>query len=676
MSLSGSVRKIRETDEELSTLIPYLSPVILAASAVHMSGRMDIIRSSRRPQRPMFSGDLSGALAAEEATQIRRQALWVIKNWRDGGCNEAYRPSDAEFQEMLNFVTGVDLPPGYLPLIREDMTLDNTDPRAFKWATAVSRERKSRYPVIIIGAGMSGILMGLRLRQAELPFVILEKAAAVGGTWYNNRYPGLRVDVPSHAYSYSFVKGQDWSHLYAYREELETYFSKCCGDFGVSDHIRFGAEVVRADWIETERHWQVRVRASDGTEEKLKARALISAAGFFREPSIPQIEGAKCFAGAQFHAGRWRSDVELSGKRVGVVGNAATALQMIPPLAEIVDRLTVFQRSPSWTLVNPDYTRKLHPAERWATSHLPGYEDWMRTTVFNWPGDLGPEVMMIDPQWPQDGRATSPFNDFARQRAVASYQLHLADRPDLLEKLLPDYPLFTKRPTISDGFYFEALKRENVSLVTKSISRLTPTGIIDDGGGSHELDVIIYATGYKVQEFLSPMAIIGRGGIELHAYWNDRPGGYLGIVVPKFPNFFLMYGPGTNLGYNGNLIFNSELQATYIASCLRLLVEEDREVLEVREAVFEEYMERTGRELEKFVWSAPYGTTYFRNSTGRVTTNTPWSLLNMWTWTRNADPADFLVEVGRELRPHQARGAGRSVEDRSADPNNWRAAVR
>lgn len=642
MSWSGGARTIQETDDELAALMPHLSPVILAACTVHMGGGMGLVRSAPRPQRAMFSGDLSGSLAPEQAARIREAALEVIKTWRDAGREEGHCPSDAEFQEMLNFVAGMDLPPAYLPMIREDMALDAADPRTFAWASEVSEERKSRYPVIVIGAGMSGILMGLRLKQAGLPFLILEKAEEAGGTWHNNRYPGLRVDVPSHAYSYSFVKGQDWSHLYAYREQLQAYFTKCSGEFGVSEHIRFGSEVVRAEWIESERHWQVTVRKPDGSEEALQARALISAAGFFRQPRIPQIEGAELFAGAQFHTGRWRPDVELSGKRVGVIGNAATALQMIPPLAEIANHLTVFQRSPSWTLVNPDYTRKLHPAERWAISHLPGYEDWMRTAVFNWPGDLGPEVMMVDPQWPQDGRATSAFNDFARQRATASYEHHLADRPDLLEKLLPDYPLFTKRPTISDGFYFEALKRDNVSLVTAGISRFTTTGIVDDAGASHELDVVIYATGYKVQEFLSPIEIVGRGGIALDAYWNDRPGGYLGIVVPKFPNFFLMYGPGTNLGYNGNLIFNSELQSTYIASCLRVLVEEDREAIEVREEVFEEYMERTGRELEKFVWSAPYGTTYFRNAAGRVTTNTPWSLLNMWTWTRNADPADFL----------------------------------
>ena len=205
-----------------------------------------------------------------------------------------------------------------------------------------------------------------------------------------------------------------------------------------------------------------------------------------------------------------------------------------------------------------------------------------------------------------------------------------------------------KRPTIGSGNFFEAIKRDNVELVTDAIERMTEQGIVDATGRLHEFDVIIYATGFKVQEYLTPMVIRGVGGIELNAFWRDRPGGYLGITVPHFPNFFMMYGPGSNLGYNGNLIFSSETQTQYITACLRYLIENDREVLDVREDVFEEYMERTQQKLKEFVWSTPYGTSYFRNASGRVTTNTPWTLLEAWNWTRDINPEDYLAEAPAE----------------------------
>ena len=428
----------------------------------------------------------------------------------------------------------------------------------------------------------------------------------------------------------------------------------CLDRFGISDHVRYGVEVTGANWNDAENVWDISVRNDDGKEEQQTAKVLVSCCGFFNRPFVPDFEGAESFSGVQFHSTGWPDDIELDGKRVAIIGNAATALQMIPPVAERAGSLTVFQRSPSWSFVNPEYDRKIRDGEHWGISHLPYYAGWMRAAVFNWTLDLFPELMMVDPEWPQDGRSTSELNERSRARGTENYEKFLADRPDLLEKLLPDYPPYVKRPTIGNGNFFEALKRDNVELVTDAIERLAPEGIVDCTGKLHEFDIIVYTTGFKVQEYLTPMVIRGRGGEELNEFWRDRPGGYLGMAVPHFPNFCMMYGPGTNLGYNGNLIFNSELQARYIAYCIRHLVESGNDALEVREEVFEDYMERTGKLLEKFVWSTEYGTTYFRNASGRVTTNSPWSLLEMWTWSREPDPGDFLVRS--KVAPEQTAG--------------------
>ena len=639
---------ITESDEELAALVGDLSALLLALSIVHMSGDMSIIRAGIKTAPPTFNGDTWGSISEADTARIRGEALQVIKAWRDAGCPEPYRPNEAELHEMINFLVGMELSAEYVPLICEDMSFNSADDRAFRWNKPVSEMAKAQCPTVIIGAGMSGILLGMRLKQAGIPFVIVEKRDGVGGTWYANQYPGLRVDVPSHAYSYSFLQDHKWPHLYSWQTDLLGYFRKCFDHFGISDNVRFNTEVTGADWDEDLAEWKVSVRNKDGSTEILQARALVSAQGFFNTTHTPTFEGADRFKGAKFHSAEWRHDVELAGKRIAVIGNAATTLQMAPPLAEQASQLTIFQRSPSWSFINPEYAREIRNSEQWAIEHLPYYSGWNRTAVFNWTLDKAAMVMGYDPEWPQDGRSTSALNEMARQRGLADYQRHLADRPDLLAKMLPDYPPYVKRPTIGSGNFFDAVKRPNVELCTDAITGMTEAGIVDATGRLHEFDVIIYATGFRVQEYLSPMVIRGRGGIEINEYWQDRPGGYLGITVPNFPNFFMMYGPGNNLGYNGNLIFSSETQSNYIAASLRYLVENDRKVLDVREEVFDDYMERTGEKLKNFVWSTPYGTTYYRNASGRVTTNTPWTLLEQWQWTRDINPADYREEAKAE----------------------------
>ena len=662
MSLMNSANQARtpvtESDAELEALVAEMSPLLLALTTVHISGDMTLMRSGVETRPPGFNGDTSGSISEEDAAKIRTHAYAAIKAWRDAGCPEPYRPTESEFHEMVRFLVGIDISEEYDVLIREDMSYDSPDDRAFHWNRPVTDAEKATVPTVIIGAGMSGMLLGLRLKQAGIPFVIIEKRDGVGGTWYANQYPGLRVDVPSHAYCYSFIQDREWPHLYSWQGDLLAYFRECFDRFGISENVRFNAEVAGADWDEASHLWRVAVRHKDGRTETIEARALASAQGFFNQTWTPTFEGADRFAGAKFHTAEWRHDVELAGKRVAVIGNAATALQMVPQVAEIASQLTIFQRSPSWTFINPEYAREIRDAEQWAITHLPYFSGWLRSAVFNWTLDLFPMVMGYDPEWPQDGRSTSQLNEFARQRATAEYERQLADRPDLLEKLLPTYPCYVKRPTIGSGNFFDAIKRDNVELVTEPIEKMCETGIIDASGRLHEFDVIIYATGFRVQEYLSPMVIRGRGGIELNEFWQDRPGGHLGITVPHFPNFFMIYGPGNNLGYNGNLIFSSELQTNFVASSLRWLVENGREVLDVREDVFDDFMERTARKLERFVWSTPYGTTYYRNASGRVTTNTPWSLMEMWKWTRGPNPDDYLPTDNAEGAPAEPARTG------------------
>jgi 4-hydroxyacetophenone monooxygenase len=633
---------IVQSDEELAALVEGMSAPVLAASTVHITGRMDALRLGIHPRTPSFSGDVSGQLIDADAATLRAHGLAAIKAWRDAGQPEPYQPTPAELHEIANFVVGMELPAAYVPLVLEDMAYEAEDPRTFAWNHSIPDATLADYPVLVIGAGMSGMLMGLRLQQAGIPFTIVEKNDSVGGTWFENQYPGLRVDVPSHAYSFSFTQDHVWPSLFSRQEDLLRYFRECADRFNITGNIRFGLEVAGAAWDAEASRWTVELVDGQGRHETVHASSVVSAVGFLNRPSLPQFKGMDRFKGEQIHSARWRHDVPIESKRVIIIGSAATALQAIPPLAEQAGHLTIFQRSAGWTRVSAEYSREILKAEQWAIEHVPFYSGWMRAIIFNWPIDFAPDIMKIDPAWPQSRESVSAMNDMVRQRLMAQLEEHLGDRPDLLAKMTPDYPPFVKRPTVSNGNFFRAIKQPNVEVVTDAIDHLTENGIVDATGRLHEADVIIYATGFQVQKFLTPMVIKGRDGIELNQFWQDRPGGYLGITVPNFPNFYMMYGPGTNLGYNGNLIFNSELQARYICNCLRLMIEEKRDSLEVRDEVFEEYMDRTGEKLLEFVWSTDYGTTYFRNAKGRVTTNSPWSLFQMWNWTSKADPAHFL----------------------------------
>jgi 4-hydroxyacetophenone monooxygenase len=648
-----ATRPITESDEELAAIVDQLSPVLLAVSAVHMSGSLDILRGVTRPKEPLFMGDQSGSLPPEDAALIRARALPIIKAWRDAGYPEPYFPTDTELHEMLNFLAGMDLPNDYVTMAIEDMAMRG-DAREFHWTRPVSAPTREHYPVIVIGAGMSGMLMGLRLKQAGLPFTIIEKNDSVGGTWFENQYPGLRVDVPSQSYSFSFLQEHRWPHLYSFQSDLLAYFRKCADAFDISDHIRHGLEVIQAVYDEETQDWAVTVRDRKGVSETLRAKAVVSAVGLFNKPQVPAFKDAGKFKGPAFHTAQWRHDVDLKGKRVIVIGNAATAFQMIPELVKIVDKLIVFQRSPGWSFLHPEYERPITRLEDWATDHLPYWSGWTRAIVFNWAFDFRPDHMKVDPAWPQDGRAVSAANDYMRVLMTDAMTEAFRDRPDLLPKVIPTYPPFVKRPTVSNGSYYRAIQAPNCELVTEAIDRFTENGIIDATGKLHEADAIIYATGFQVQNFLTPMTIRGRGGQTLNQYWADRPGGYLGMAVPHFPSFFMMYGPGTNLGYNGNLIYNSELQSRYIAHCIRFMVEDGREALEVKESAFEDYMEKTGEKLQEFVWSTDYGTTYFRNAAGKVTTNSPWSLYEMWKWSLGPVPEDFLDDPAGGTRTEAA----------------------
>jgi 4-hydroxyacetophenone monooxygenase len=657
-SANQADKPIVRDDAFLAHIVEDIGLVQLCCSVVHMTGSLHIIRSAQ-PKPPLFNGDGSGSLPAEQAADLRARALTAIKAWRDAGQPEPYRPSDAEIGEMLDFITGTPMGDRYVPVVKDEMGIDG-DTRRYRWPEPVSEAQRQANPVLIIGGGMSGLLMGLRLKQAGIPARIIEKNAGPGGTWHENRYPGCRVDVASHSYSFSFMQDYKWPTLYSPQPELERYFNVFVDRFGLRDMIVYNTEVVRADYDETDHAWAVVVRGPDGKQRTEWARSLVSAVGQLNRGKIPELEGLTDFAGICFHTSQWRTDLDLTGKRVIFVGAAATGTQCIPQVTAIAAHTTVFMRSSNWMAVHPEYTREIRDSEQWALDHLPYYAGWQRTLYFNWPFDLTPVRFKIDPDWTggEPGKlSTSAANEVTRVKLTQGMEQFFADTPELIDKVVPDYPPYMKRPNVIDGSFLRALQQDNVDLVTCGITKVVVEGVVDIQGVLHKADVVIFATGFHTQKFLHPMDIRGRGGMALNAFWGEEPSALYGIVVPHFPNFYMMYGPNTNLGFNGTLIFNSECQARYIIGSIGRMIAENLDEIEVRDAAYRAYDAKVQEELKSFVWTLDHTSNWFKNAKGRVTTNSPWSCRQYWEWTRAPDPADFLDPGEKNPSVQQRRDA-------------------
>lgn len=612
-------------------------PALLPAVA-YATGDLSLLRDDLRPD-PARMLEPTMGLSDEQVAEARALAFDALVRFRDAGGRTAAQPTRESLQQMIEFLTGGGAGAEYLPLFEEELAVAE-DPRAPRWRKEeIAPDATLR--VAVVGAGMSGLLAAHRLRQAGIPFVVLEKNDDVGGTWLENTYPGCRVDVPNHFYSYSCAQRDDWPQYFSSQEVLLDYFRSCAAEFGVREHIRFGTEVIAAEWDDDQRRWRVRVRTRDGAEDTLEVEALISAVGQLNRPSLPDIPGRDRFAGPAFHSARWDHTVELAGKRVAVIGTGASAAQLIPAVAEQARDLVVFQRTANWLVPTPNYHAEVEEEALWLFRHIPSYSHWYRLLLFwrNAEGML--RMVKVDPDWEPKDRAVSAENDMLRQLLTGYLQHQFADRPDLVEKVVPGYPPSAKRVIRDNGIWAQTLKRDNVELVTTDIAEITPHGVRTVDGAEHDVDVIIYGTGFQASRFLTPMRVAGRGGIDLHEGWNGDARAYLGITVPRFPNLFLLYGPNTNIVINGSITYLSECQVDYILECLRLLLCTGYNAMDCRTDVHDAYNARIDEGNALRAWGASSVNSWYKNEKGHVTQNWPFSLLEYWRQTREPDPSDY-----------------------------------
>ena len=614
----------------------------LVAAMVHVTGDPSWLKDEWRPAyQPLTRGETG--LGPEIDGQIRAACRAALIEFLAGDGKLPPPPSEATVRRMMDFVAGAPIPEGYADFAMDELAISGENSKAPHFDQPRVRENARKLKVLVIGAGMSGLLAGVRLSQAGLAFEIVDKNPEVGGTWFENTYPGCRVDNSNHMYSYSFEPNHAWPQFFSPQPELLKYFKGVADKYGLRKHIRFETLVETCVWDEAKAVWRVTLRTKDGGREAVEANAVISAVGQLNRPRYPDIEGRDSFKGPAFHSAEWRHDVDLTGKRVAVIGTGASAFQFVPEIAPKVGQLTVFMRNPPWGLPVAHYHENVPEGFKWLLHNVPYYDKWYRFFLF-WTTTEGFLPMVkSDPAW-NDTRAVSQVNAELRELVAQYLAAQVADRPDLVDKVVPTYPIGGKRAVLDNGVWLGALKRDNVELVTEKVTKITPTGIVTADGREHEVDVLIYGTGFQASNFLSFYEVTGKDGRELHERWGGDARAYLGITVPGFPNFFIIYGPNTNIVVNGSIIFFSESAVRYIVGCLRLLAESGARAMEVKQTVHDAFNVKVDEANKGWAWGSPHVSSWYKNQFGRVSQNWPFGLIDYWRATLAPNPDDFRLE--------------------------------
>jgi len=586
----------------------------------------------------------SGGLAPAIQDEIRAGAYEAILAWRAGRPVAIPRPTAAQLIRMMSVSTGEPIPDAYGP-----MMADRFDAFTGFASTPVKHVVPQGFTVLIVGAGMSGIAAAVKLKEAGVPFIIVEKGDDVGGVWRQNRYPACGVDTPSHLYSYTFAQG-DWEHYFGKKPEIDGYFRDVAVNFGIFDDIQFNTEVVAARYDEAAQRWVTDLRHADGTTDRIESNVLVSAVGVFGVPRLPNIPGIERFQGQLLHTGQWDESAELTGKRVAVIGNGASAMQLAPAIVDDVEHMTVFQRSKQWAAPFPKFKKRIPDPIRFLLSEVPLYEWWYRLRLA-WIFDSKVyESLKVDPEWEDPQRSLNAINAGHRRFFEKYIRQQLGDRQDLAPRVIPDFPPYGKRMLLDNG-WFRMLTRPDVDLVDAPIERIDETGIQVRDGNHHDFDVIISASGFDVARFLGPLPVYGRDGVSIRDAWDDDdPRAYLGTVTPRFPNMFMLYGPNTGLGHGGSFIYIVECQINYILSVLDQMFESEATEVECRQDVCDRYNDTMADMHSRMVWTHPGTSTYYRNSRGRVVANSPWRTTDYWAMTRTADLSDFNTKKGAPTR--------------------------
>lgn len=639
-STNAAVTLDQLTPEQIRSAVSIANVPTLLMVAFQFTGDEKWLRAPYLPTRGKGLADHDdGGLPLSIQKEIREAAVDVILRMREGEQPAIVMPSDELTVRMMSVCMGEPVGEEYGPMLASEIArrIDPDLPELQQRPVEVPQG----YKVVVIGTGVAGIAAAHQLEDMGVDYTILEKQPEPGGNWFQNTYPGAGVDTPSHLYSFSFAKN-DWARHFELRDDLQRYFHRTITELGAVQRVRFGTEVLSATYCEEGYKWDVRVRTSDGTEEILVADLVISAVGVLNRKRMPDVAHLHRFEGVQFHSSEWPADLDLDGKRVAVVGTGASSMQISPAIAPRVEHLTIFQRSPQWVAPFDKFMQPIPAELRLLIQTCPLYHAWYWIRLFWQFGDKVIEALRVDPDWEYPDRAVNARNDGHREYFTRYLKTQLEGRPDLVEKTLPDYPPFGKRILLDNG-WFDTLRRDNVSLVTEYVTEVTPTGLIDGAGSHHEVDVIVWATGFEAARFVSSMQVTGAGGVDLREVWDDDdPKAYLGVSVPGFPNFFMLGGPNSFPG-SGSFMYFMEVQMRYLRELITTMVEKGIRAVDATESANSAYNELVDATHARTVWTHPGMSTYYRNSRGRVVFVMPFLNVEYWNMTKELNLSDYTV---------------------------------
>jgi 4-hydroxyacetophenone monooxygenase len=643
---SGRRELLEATDEQIDDAVDYADPMALRGLLYQLTGDESVAATKVGSVPGYVGGNLSAGLTdPADVALLRAKAAEFLKSYRDAGAGPAGIGPVGRLPRSLALAGGMEqLPADDVKLWIEELGLDPWA-RGLTWEQPPPSERLKGFSVIVVGAGMGGLNAAAQLKHAGIGFTVLEKNAGVGGTWYENRYPGARVDSPSRAYTHIIGAGYDCPSPWCTREENQAYFDWLADRHGVRAHIVFETEVVAMTWHEAAAMWEIMAKGPDG-QRAYRANAVITAVGLLSRPSLPRIEGMEGFAGQAFHTARWPENLELGDKWVAVIGTGCSGVQLVPELAKLAAHVTVFQRTPQWLFEHDGYLSSFPPQLTWLDRNFPYHANFMRFRT-NWL--LGPYLSgptrEIDPDF-EDPHARSAVNKQIRDERIRFIKKKLASRPELIEKMIPPHPPFSTRPVQVDSGYnmYDAIMRDNVTLVTAGIERITPAGVRTRDGASHDADIIVYATGFRANECLWPMEVRGRGGRPVHDLWaKDGPRAYIGAMLPGFPNLFLIYGPNMN-PYGGlGVVNHQEMVTRFLLDCVKELILSGKSSIDVTERAYWRYNDELDAREKYKIYKDPRASSYYRNEQGRSAVNCPFPGNEMWHRLRRPDFDDLIV---------------------------------
>ncbi|CAK7235182.1 hypothetical protein SBRCBS47491_009204 [Sporothrix bragantina] len=631
------------TDEFLRSAIEKSNLNALRLALLQVTGDPELAKMRTRRHAVRGGAMYTHVLSDEDAPALKDKAYAYLSQ-RKAGDPVPPPPSKEEARKLVNIFGDEKVSDCEFEYDYEELAFTEF-PRSANWTDGKKppASQIEKFKVIVIGGGISGLAAAVQFKRLGINFQVIERQHDLGGTWLLNTYPDARVDVSSFLFQFKFIKGYHWSEYFATAGETQKYLAHVADKFQVRNRFLFNREVVSCIWHEDEGEWELTIKHSDGKVDIERCNAIVSGSGLFSTPKLPDIQGMEDFkaaGGSVFHTANWDHTVEYANKRVALLGTGSTGTQLASAVASKAKTLTVFQRTPNWIMNMEGYRAKIDDAVRYVFDNMPYYWNWFCYSAHATTQQLQ-YMQSYDRDWQANGGIINERNDLVRKALVQYIEKKTEGIPGLKDKLIPHYAPLVRRLVVDNGFY-DTLRRDNVELVTEKIKTFTEKGIRTEDGIERQLDVVVLGTGFKTSQYFWPCKYVGRDGATMEEMWKkDGPRSYLGMTMPGFPNFFILYGPN-HQPRSGAFYSWGEIWMRYISQCIVHLIENDKKSMDCRQDVFDEYNVRLDAACKELIWESK-GSSYYVNELGRQSVNAPWHTADYHRMSQKPNFDDFVI---------------------------------